>query len=440
MESIHEQPGKSGRKTTTAVKFIICSLIGIISFFVPINIGGESSILIDHIVSAVGALPPVIINTYILAVIFLGAVYPFYKKTWNKSTVNIVLSFFKIAGFVFAFMLVFNIGPAWLFDPNLGPFLLDKLIKPVGLLIPIGSIFLALLISYGLLEFVGVFMQPVMRPIFKTPGRSAVDAVASFVGSYSVSMIITNRLLNEGKYTIREASIIATGFSTVSVTFMVVIANTLDLMGHWNLFFWTSLVVTFVVTALTARIWPLSKMDDSYVTGEGEPEEKIEGNRLKIAWNEGLRAAEQSPSFFKNIVTCMQEGIVMTMNTLPSIMSVGLLGLILAYYTPLFDWLAYIFLPFTWILQTPEPLLTAKAAAISISEVFLPSLLVVEAELVTRFIVAVSSVSAVLFLSAVIPVILSTDIPIPVSKMIVIWFERVVLSLILVTPIALLIF
>ena len=63
-----------------------------------------------------------------------------------------------------------------------------------------------------------------MRPLWKTPGRSAIDAVA-FVGSYSLALLITNRVYKEGKYTTKEAAIIATGFSTVSATFMIIIAK-----------------------------------------------------------------------------------------------------------------------------------------------------------------------------------------------------------------------
>lgn len=54
------------------------------------------------------------------------------------------------------------------------------------------------------MEFIGVLVQPIMRPVFKTPGRSAIDAVASFVGSYSLGLLITNRVYKEGKYTARE--------------------------------------------------------------------------------------------------------------------------------------------------------------------------------------------------------------------------------------------
>jgi len=121
---------------------------------------------------------------------------------------------------------------------------------------------------------------------------------------------------------------------------------------------------------------------------------------------------------------------------LPSIMSVGLLGLVLAEYTPLFDWMGYIFYPFTALLQVPEPMLAAKAAAISIAEMFLPALFVTEAALITKFVVAVVSVSAIIFFSALVPCILSTDIPISITQMLAIWAERVVLTLIIATPLA----
>lgn len=132
----------------------------------------------------------------------------------------------------------------------------------------------------------------------------------------------------------------------------------------------------------------------------------------------------------------VKDGLVMAMGILPSIMSIGLLGLILANYTPVFDFLGYIFYPLTWILQIPEPLLAAKAAAINLIDMFLPSLVVLEASLETRFIIGSLSISTILFFSALIPCILSTEIPIKMSHMLAIWFLRTVLTLIIITPLA----
>ncbi|WP_246145150.1 YjiH family protein [Oceanobacillus sojae] len=418
------------------LKFLLFSLIGIFTFFIPITINGVSSIPLDHIVTYVQTVFSDAVPYYALIMIIFGAIYPFINRTWNKDIVNIVLSLFKISGAAVTVMLVFQFGPGWLLDPNIGPYLFEKLVIPVGVLVPIGAVFLALLVGYGLLEFFGVLLQSVMRPIWKVPGRSAVDAVASFIGSYSVGLLITNRVFKEGKYTIKEATIIATGFSTVSVTFMIVIANTLGLMGIWNMYFWVTLFVTFLVTAITVRMWPLNKLSEEYYDGEGHPEEIIKKNRIKVAWSQAMEVADQAPAISKNIWMNFKDGLIMTMAILPSIMSIGLLGLILAEYTSVFDILGYIFYPFTWIMQVPEPLLAAKAAATEIAEMFLPALLVTDAPLITKFVIATLSVSAILFFSALIPCILSTEIPVSVPKLIVIWIERTILTIIIVTPIA----
>lgn len=441
MDQMPREYVKDSNKIATTLIMVLCSLIGVFSFFVTFEFNGKSSILIDHIVNLLSTSLPVLVTIYVFILLVIGAVLPFFNKSWKKSVVSRILSIFKLVGLAVGIMLIFGVGPAWLFAPDVGPFLMDKLIKPVGVLIPIGSVFLALLVSYGLLEFVGVFMQPFMKPIFRTPGRSAIDAVASFVGSYSVGLLLTNRVFKQGKYTIREAAIIATGFSTVSVTFMVVMANTLDIMEYWSQFFWVSLVITFVVTALTARIYPLNRLKDEYLEGTTPDIEIIvREKRFQTAWKEALNAVEKNPPFIKNLYLHLKDGIIMAMGVIPSILSIGLLGIVLALYTPIFDVIAYIFAPFTYLLQLPEPMLTAKALSLSITEIFLPSLLVTEASLITKFIVANVSVSAILFFSAVIPLILSTEIPLTIRQLIIIWFERVVLSLVIVTPIAFLLF
>ena len=143
------------------LKFFLYSALGIFMFFIPVTINGQSSIMLDHIVTGIQIYISGIVPYYALLVIFLGSVYPFFTKTWKRNKVTIVFSFLKVLGLITAVMIVFKIGPSWLFNPNMGPFLFDKLVTPVGLLVPIGSVFLALLVGYGLLEFAGVLMKPI---------------------------------------------------------------------------------------------------------------------------------------------------------------------------------------------------------------------------------------------------------------------------------------
>ncbi|OZM56670.1 histidine transporter [Lottiidibacillus patelloidae] len=435
VSSVSKGSQPATRNALHVVKFFCLSAIGIFMFFIPITINEKSSIPLDHLVTYVKTSLPTVVPYYALLVIILGAIYPFVTKTWNKDKVTITFSMFKVLGLLSSILILFELGPAWLMAAGMGPFLFEKLVIPVGILVPIGAIFLALLVGYGLLELLGVILQPVMRPIWKTPGRSAIDAVASFVGSYSIGLLITNRVFKEGKYTVKEATIIATGFSTVSATFMIVVAKTLGLMEHWNAYFWSTLAITFIVTAITVRIWPLNKVSEEYINGgKGQPEEVIKEKRFARAWESAMEAVKNTPKLHKNIWINLKDGFIMTMSILPSIMSIGLLGLVIAEYTPIFDIIGYIFYPFTAFL--PEPMLAAKAAAVEIAEMFLPALLVANASMVTKYVIGVVSVSAILFFSALIPCILSTDIPVSIPKLLVIWVERTILTLIIATPIA----
>lgn len=134
------------------------------------------------------------------------------------------------------------------------------------------------------------------------------------------------------------------------------------------------------------------------------------------------------------------DAMKMTTSIIPSILSIGFVGLILAEYTDVISYLSYMFYPFLFFWPLEDPGLIAEAAMISVVEMFLPALLVVEADMVTKFIVGVTSVSAIIFLSGLVPAILSTDLKIKLWKLLVVWFIRVALTLLIVTPIALLLF
>ncbi|GAA8851843.1 hypothetical protein DUHN55_38980 [Helicobacter pylori] len=175
-----------------AWRFFVFSAIGIFMFFVPITIGDANTIPLDHLVSAIQDYAAPVVPFAILALVALGTARPFVTGSWRGSTTRTIFAVLNVVGLVVALLMITSSAPAWLAAEGLGPFLWDKLVIPVGLIVPIGAVFLALLVGYGLMEFVGVIVQPIMRPIFRTPGRSAVDAVASFVGSDSLGLLITN--------------------------------------------------------------------------------------------------------------------------------------------------------------------------------------------------------------------------------------------------------
>ncbi|SCZ79147.1 YjiH family protein [Acidaminobacter hydrogenoformans] len=435
------QTRKAATRQQLLMKLVSYSAIGIVMFFLPVTLGTKTTIPIDHIVTGLREAFPGASAFYTLFVIMAGAVYSLKSEKWRGSVTELSFTGLKLLGMALGLMAFFGDGPAWLFEPDMLPFFFNRIVMPIGLIIPIGSVFLAFLINYGLLELVGVIMRPVMKPLFRTPGRSAIDAVGSFVGSYSIALLITNGVYREGKYSIREAAIIATGFSTVSATFMIIVAKTLDLMDHWLTFFWVSLILTFAVTAVTARIWPLSRKPQTYCNGMvGIPESSEKGNILKRALNEGMDAAAVAPGLLSSVRENLRNGLVMAMGVLPTVLAIGILGAYLAKYTPVFDWLGMPFIPLIRLLGLPDATLIAKSLVLNIADMSLPLLIMQGTAMVPKFIIANISISTVLFLSASIPCVLSTDIPLTFVEIMIIALERTVIGLILITPVAYMLF
>ncbi|MFM1640517.1 YjiH family protein [Aeromonas salmonicida] len=414
-------------RSAAGIKLLLASLFGIAIFFIPFELAGRSTIMVDHLAGFLIAQRPLAVGL-ILLLIGYGAITPLLDGRWRARPIDRLLSLFKLIGLVLALMYVANLGPAWLMTPDRLPFLFDKLAMSVGLIVPIGAMALTFLLGFGLLELIGVLMQPVMRPLWHTPGHSAIDAVASFVGSYSVGLLITNRVFLAGKYTVREAVIIATGFSTVSAAFMIIVAKTLNLMEHWNFYFWSTLVITFVITAILARAPPISNMAHHGETDEPLPAGK---NRWQAALASGLTQSSMAQPVLRQLQDNLKDGLLMAAAVVPTILSVGLLGLLLAQHTPLFDLLGWLLWPLTWLLELGEPLETARALSAGLAEMFLPAILLKDADLLVRYVTAVVSVSSVLFFSASIPCILATRIPVSVGQLVVIWLLRTLLGIVL---------
>ncbi len=419
--------------------FIFYSALGLFMFFVPITIGPKTTIPVDHIITAIRNNFPQGGAIYAVIVMAWGLYLQVSEGRWRRSILDTSFFVFNVLGFAVGVMVLFDTGPAWLLDPKMAPYVFTLVAVPVGLIIPIGSIFLAFLVNFGLMEFTGELMQPIMRPVFRTPGRSAIDAVASFVGSYSVGLLITDNMYKNGRYTTKEAAIIGTGFSTVSATFMIIVAKTLGLIDHWSLYFWVTLIVTFLVTAITVRIPPISRFtNDFHQDATPREENRKAGNRslLGRAWDKGVQAGIAAPKLAPLAWSNIKSGTRMASGVVSAILSFGVLALLLAKYTSIFEITGYGFYPLFKIAHIPEPLLAAEAASVSIADMFLPAILCKSAPVITRFVVGILCISEVLFFSGMLPCLLGTEIPIKLRDIFIIWLERVIFSVLLAAPIA----
>ena len=308
----------------------------------------------------------------------------------------------------------------------------------------IASYLLPLLTDFGLLEYVGALLTKFMRPVFGVPGRAAVDCITSWIGDGTLGVMLTCNQYLGGYYSAKEAAIISTLFSAVSITFSLVVLDEVGLTSMFGIYYLLICFVGVVCAFICPRIYPLCRKKNTYlVEGNAMPDDLPEGYKGSHAY--GMDLAIKRVSDFKGVGDFLLSGtkncLTMWFSILPTVMSVGTLALIIANFTPVFDWLGIPFYPLLEFLHVPEAMAAAKTMVVGFTDMFTPAILIAGCQdAMTRFIVAVISITQVLFLDEVGGLILSSRIPINLGELFVIFIERTIISILIVVPISHLLF
>ncbi|WP_342542211.1 YjiH family protein [Paenisporosarcina sp. FSL H8-0542] len=445
---------------STWLLFLIPSIIGILLFMIPFKIEGEWKIPVAILANMVaGVVEPIMPWTVTVVMIMaaIGSLVYQFKKDSNPEDqaffdklfqVNWFWTIVRVIGAIFAVMVVANIGPEAIRSEDTG----GMLLSPTGLLSFLFTIFLfaglllPLLLNFGLLEFFGTMMVKVMRPLFKLPGRSSIDALASWIGDGTIGVLLTSKQYEDGFYTKKEAAIIGTTFSVVSITFSIVVLEELGLGSYFLPFYATVLGAGVVLAFIMPRIYPLSRKPEEYVDGrpyDEHAETLPEGyNVVSHGLENALTTADKNRSFTKFMSDGLKNVLDMWMGVAPVVMAFGTIALMLATYTDIFVWLGKPFEPLLMVLGVPEAAEAAQTMVVGFADMFLPAILggqMIESEM-TRFVIAATSVTQLIYMSEVGGLLLGSKIPVNFLDLIVIFLLRTVIALPIIAGVAHLLF
>ncbi|MBB5174153.1 YjiH family protein [Texcoconibacillus texcoconensis] len=447
------QPEQNKQST---LKFILPSLIGVLLFMTPIPYGGELTIpialLSDGLFEALETQLPAIMTIIILFATLGSIVAKTVKPKWitdspfftNLFDVTPFWFITRIVALVLAIMTLFQIGPVFVHDDYTGGLLLGDLLPILFSVFLFAGLFLPLLLNFGLLEFVGALLTKVMRPLFTLPGRSSIDSLTSWLGDGTIGVILTNKQYEEGFYSKREAAVIGTTFSVVSITFSLVVLGQVDLMHMFVPFYLTVLIAGAVAALIMPRIPPLSRKPQTYFNDQsGDDQEIIPAGHSPLTW--GFKQAKKRASYNTSVGAFFRDGakniLDMWLGVVPIVMAFGTIAVIFAEFTPLFTWLGAPFQPILQLLQIPEAAAASETMVVGFADMFLPAVLgaSIESEM-TRFVIACVSVTQLVYLSEVGGVLLGSKLPINLKDLIIIFLERTIITLPIIALIAHIIF
>ncbi|WP_165905071.1 YjiH family protein [Parashewanella curva] len=426
--------------------FAIPSLLGLLFFMTPVQYDGNITIPIavvakflqsefTHIIHPLLVISVVAMSVLTLAV---KAIKP--KAILNNPFLNELLnpnwfwSLTRCVGGLFIVLTYLDIGPEMIRSGDTGGLVFHDLLPVLFSVFIIAGLLLPLLLNFGLLEIAGALLAKIMRPVFKLPGRSAIGCITSWLGDGSVGILMTAKQYENHTFTKREAAVIATNFSAVSITFSLVVITQVNLAHLFMPFYLIVCAAGIVAAIIVPKLPPLSRKADLFITGEAREHDKevIPAGRSALSW--GYELALDKASKAPSVKAFFQEGLKnvvdMILGIIPVVMAIGTIGLILATYTPLFDYLGMPFIPLLELMQVPEAAAASKTIMIGFADMFLPAILAssIESDM-TRFIIACLSVTQLIYMSEVGALLIGSKIPVNFIDLFLIFIFRTLVCL-----------
>lgn len=432
------------------LKFILCSAFGMLMFLVPIPQGDSFTTLLDFLKSWFKNLFGGGLNAIILVLLMVSALVSlidyffkpefirknhYLKKAFSTTPLYLVS---KVIGAVVAAMVILGFGPEWIISADTGKTIID-LCGTLFCIVISFSFILPFLTDCGIMEFLGVLLKPVVRPLFRVPGRASVDLMASWFGASNAAVILTREQYMKGFYTKREAGYIMTNFSIVSIPFCLMIADTVGISSLFPAFYLCICIVGVILAVIIARIPPVSSLPDTYHERTGKQlDEEVpkEKGIFAYALEQSCKRAE---SF--RLGTILSGGLEvvsgMLFDLIPIVAAWGTAALIIATYTPVFKWLSYPMGLYMQLLGVEEAFLAAPATLVGFADMFIPALLITGITSVkTKFIIGILSLIQIIYLTEVGTIIIKSEIPLNFWKLFLIFLERTIIAIPIIVVLA----
>jgi nucleoside recognition membrane protein YjiH len=418
--------------------------VGVGLFLVPIGVDGKQTIVIGLLSdllrqSLAPALPTMLAMLFAFSAIASSYAslfkpqwllqHPFAKHLFSTSAVWLSL---RVIGGVMCPLTVFAIGPEWIIGENTGAVAYIEMASIIFCIMVVANYLLPFLTDYGFLELAGTLLTAPFKFLFRLPGRAGLDALTSWVGDSSVGTILTIRQYEAGHYSAREAAIVVTNFSAVSLPFSVVIAQMARIDTVFFPFYLSVIFCSIVAAFITPRLPPLNRVSEGFFDRDSR-EEDVQDDSLPLlrrAWQRALNRAQHGPSLSAIAKGGTRNILDIFISVLPAAMTIEFLALVIYTYSDFFYWASLPMLPLIQLLQIPEPSAVVSASLVGFFDQFIPAIMSGTMEdPVSRFVVAGLSITQLIFIAENGTLILRSSIPLHIGQLFVIFLIRTAITL-----------
>ena len=302
------------------VKIVTYSLIGIVVFFIPINIDNQTKTIIHHIVYNLQINYSKFLQVCTIIYLILGVIKSIISNHKNKLT-NIY-SYLRIFSIFIITSIFYNKNLIILLDETTS-LILEEMILNLITLLPLSAIFMPFILDFGLLEIVEAYCHKLMKKTFNLSGKSILNIIMYIFNDCFCGYFMTNLLYKKGKLRQNEVCTIILNFSIASISVMNYIADELNI-NKIN-FFILSLFILILTNIILCRLYPISKKKKSYYIKTNYKERYFKTDKLNKSIKEYLQNKE-NVNIFKLIIQNLEESIHIIINLIPDLVLIVYLG------------------------------------------------------------------------------------------------------------------
>jgi nucleoside recognition membrane protein YjiH len=219
-----------------------------------------------------------------------------------------------------------------------------------------------------------------------------------------------------------------------------ILINNAGLQDHFIPVYFSSLLITLIVSAIIARIPPFSLKKSVYLDGRVQTQKDIDDLKssndklFKTALDRAVKKGFTAPPLLGELKSSLKDGLEVLPKVITLLAGIGTAALIMAENTPIFDWLGSLFVPLLNLLRVPNAVEIAPSFPVGIAEMFLPVLLIADKvailDIGARYMVTAVSIVQIIFFAETIVVMMASKLPMKLWELVLVFLERTFFAII----------
>lgn len=318
-------------------KVIIYFVIGIVIFFIPIKIKGNTLTLIYHISYEIQTNIKDFLKLCILFYTVIGSIKIFLKQK-GKKNIYFYLRLFS----TFILINIFYGRKESIFINENTMIFIEEIILNTTTLFILNSIFIVFLLEDTILDLLELYFNRHMTKIFKLNGKSVLNILIYMFTDVFCGMFVTNKLYKLGKINQSQACNIILNFSIISYPTIIYICNNLKiskvrLIGVGALIF-------VIINIISSRIYPVREKSKTYYNNKKLMKKNCSNNNFNKILKKNMKL-NKNKNIIKEFINNLEESILIIIDLIPNLIIFMCLGEILLNSGFIIEFLSYVLNP-----------------------------------------------------------------------------------------------